>query len=285
VEYYNKNKKGVSYWESTLLSPIINNEGKITNFLAIQEDITEKKKTLEELILAKEIAEEANRVKNVFLANMSHELRTPLIVVLGYSQLLLEVSTDTDILKMADGIRKGGIRLLNTLNSILELTRIGSDRFELDLKIVDLIQETKNIYESFQAAASEKKISYTIQILNDHLFANTDQRIFGTILNNLIDNAFKFTNEGSVTVICGIETDRTVYVTVKDTGIGIAEDHQDAIFKEFHQISEGINREYQGLGLGLAVTKKYVEILGGKILVESQLGAGSSFKVLFPSAR
>ena len=239
---------------------------------------------MEELILAKDIAEEANRVKDVFLANMSHELRTPLIVVLGYSQLLVEVSTDADIVKMADGIRKGGIRLLNTLNSILELTRIGSDRFELDLKIVDLIEEIKTIFEKFREAASEKNIDYSMQILNDHLLVTTDQRIFGTILNNLIDNAVKFTNEGSVTVICGIETDNMVYVTVKDSGIGIAETDKEVIFEEFHQVSEGINREYQGLGLGLAITKKYVQILGGKILVNSRLGSGSSFTILFPSA-
>jgi len=283
-EYYNKNKDGSFYWESTLLSPIINDEGIITNFLAIQEDISDKKKTYEELILAKEIAEEANRVKDVFLANMSHELRTPLIVILGYSQLFLEVSNDPDTLKMADGIRKGGIRLLNTLNSILDLTRIGSDRFELDLKIVDLPEEIKNIYESFQETASAKKIEYSIQILKDHLYTNIDLRIFDTILKNLLDNAYKFTNMGSITVICGIEDDNMVYITVKDTGIGIAEIHQESIFEEFHQVSEGINRDYQGLGLGLAITKKYVEILGGNISVESKLGEGSSFTIRFPSA-
>jgi PAS domain S-box-containing protein len=282
-EYYNKNKNGTFYWESTLLSPIMNGEGKITNFLAIQENVSEKKKTLEELILAKEIAEEANRVKDVFLANMSHELRTPLIVVLGYSQLLEEVSTEPDMIKMAEGIRKGGVRLLNTLNSILDLTRIGSDRFELDIKVVDLLEEIKNIYDTFQEAASEKKIDYSIQILNNRLFTNTDQRIFGTILKNLIDNAIKFTTKGSVTIICGTETDQTVYVTVQDTGIGIAEEHQEAIFEEFHQVSEGINREYQGLGLGLAITRKYVEILGGKISVKSRLGGGSSFTIHLPS--
>jgi PAS domain S-box-containing protein len=283
-EYYNKNKDGSCYWESTLLSPIISNDGIITNFLAIQEDISDKKKTYEELKLAKEIAEEANRVKDVFLANMSHELRTPLIVILGYSQLFSEISNNSDILKMADGIRKGGIRLLNTLNSILDLTRIGSDRFELDLKIVDLLDEIKNIYESFRETASTKKIDYSIQILQDHLYTNIDLRIFDTILKNLLDNAYKFTNIGSITIICGIEDDNMVFITVKDTGIGIAEIHHESIFEEFHQVSEGINRDYQGLGLGLAITKKYVEILGGNISVESQLGTGSSFTIRFPSA-
>jgi PAS domain S-box-containing protein len=283
-EYYTKNKNGMNYWESTSISPILNYEGEITNFLAIQEDVTEKKKTLEELILAKEKAEEANRVKDVFLANMSHELRTPLIVVLGYSQLLLEVSNDPDTSEMATGIRKGGIRLLNTLNSILDLTRIESVRFELDLKIVNLVEEIKIVFESFQEAVAEKKLDYSMQVLNDKLLANTDQRIFSHILKNIINNAVKFTNEGNIVVICGLGKDKMIYVTVKDTGIGIEKDHHELIFKEFHQVSEGINREYQGLGLGLAITKKYVEILGGKISVESELGAGSSFTICFPPA-
>jgi signal transduction histidine kinase len=124
-----------------LVSPIKDNNGKITHLLVTQEDVTEKKKNLEELILAKEKAEEANRVKNVFLANMSHELRTPLIGILGYSEMLANELIQPEKLEMAKGIIRSGNRLLNTLNLILDLTRIESDRFEINLKIVNLIDE------------------------------------------------------------------------------------------------------------------------------------------------
>jgi len=121
-EYPNKRKDGTIYWESTLVSPIKDNNGKITHLLVTQEDVTEKKKNLEELILAKEKAEEANRVKNVFLANMSHELRTPLIGILGYSEMLANELIQPEKLEMAKGIIRSGNRLLNTLNLILDLT-------------------------------------------------------------------------------------------------------------------------------------------------------------------
>jgi len=170
---------------------------------------------------------------------MSHELRTPLIVVLGYSQLLLEVSTEPDTTEMATGIRKGGIRLLNTLNSILDLTRIESVRFELDLKTLNLLDEIKSVYDSFREAAAEKKLNFSMQIMNDQLFTKTDQRIFGNILKNLVNNAVKFTNKGGIIIICGIDENNMIYVTVKDTGIGIIKEHHEIIFEEFHQVSEG----------------------------------------------
>jgi PAS domain S-box-containing protein len=283
-EFYNKRKDGIYYWESALLSPIYDDEENITNILAIQEDITEKKKVLEELILAKERAEEANNAKDIFLKNMSHELRTPLIVILGYSQLIMEESNETTMSNMAAGIRKGGIRLLNAINSILDLSMIKSDNSELELNNVNIVDDIKNAFDTFQQAAQEKKIEYCLQILNDQLFTKMDQRVFRTIIENLIDNAIKFTNQGSITIISGVDSDNTIYVTVKDTGIGIAKEHHELIFEEFRQVSEGINREYQGTGLGLTITNKYIDILGGTISVESELGAGSSFTVRFPFA-
>jgi PAS domain S-box-containing protein len=281
-EFYNKRKDGIYYWESALLSPIYNEEGTIKNILAIQEDITEKKKVFEELILAKVRAEEANNAKDIFLRNMSHELRTPLIVILGYSQLIMEESLEPNTCDMATDIKKGGIRLLNAINSILDLSMIKSDNSDLELNNVNIADEIKNIFDAFQEAAQKKKIEYSLQKLNDRLFTKMDQRVFRTIIGNLIDNAIKFTNQGSITVISGIDSDNTIYITVKDTGIGMAAEHHEMIFEEFRQVSEGINREYQGTGLGLTIAKKYLDILGGTISVESELGVGSSFTVRFP---
>jgi PAS domain S-box-containing protein len=281
-EYFNEKKDGSFYWESTLISPIKDSKGIITNYLAVQEDVTEKKITLNELVLAKEKAEEAIKVKNVFLGNMSHELRTPLIGILGYSEMLTAELKQLDLLEMAMGIRRSGNRLLNTLNLILDLTRIESDKFELNLKTTNLANEIEFVYHIFYGAALEKKISFTMQFIDRELYAKIDEHMFKIVLENIINNAIKFTNTGSITIIAGIEKGETVYIEIKDTGIGIAKEHQDIIFEEFRQVSQGISRDYQGTGLGLAITKRYVEILGGTISVTSELGLGSSFILRFP---
>lgn len=281
-EYYNKRKDGTYYWESVLISPIKDDKGIITNFLSVQEDITEKKTTLGELILAKEKAEEAIKIKNVFLANMSHELRTPLIGILGYAEMLCNELREQEKCEMAKGIIRSGNRLLYTLNLILDLTRFESDRFELNFKNVFLADEINAAYQTFLGAALEKKLDFSIKILQDGLYAYIDDRIFRVVLDNLIHNAIKFTNTGSITIIAGKEENNKVFVSVKDAGIGIAKEHHEIIFEEFRQVSEGISRDYQGTGLGLSITKKYVEILGGKISLESQLGVGSTFTVRFP---
>jgi PAS domain S-box-containing protein len=283
-EYLNIRKDGIPYWESTLVSPIKDNNGKITHLLATQEDITEKKKSLEELILAKEKAEEVIHVKNVFLANMSHELRTPLIGILGYSEMLANELIKPEKLEMAHGIIRSGNRLLNTLNLILDLTRIESDRFEINLKIVNLIDEIYYTFNTFKGAAHEKRIDFTKEIRNDKLYAKVDERMFRIIMENLINNAIKFTTRGSVKIIADIEDEKTICISVNDTGIGIPEDYLDLIFEEFRQVSEGINRDYQGTGLGLSISKKYVTILGGTVSVQSRSGVGSSFFVRFPLA-
>jgi PAS domain S-box-containing protein len=281
-EYLNKKKDGSTYWESTLISPIKSDDGKITNIIAIQEDISEKKKNYEELILAKEKAENANRVKNIFLANMSHELRTPLIGILGYSEMLKNDLQQEDKKEMAMGILRSGNRLLNTLNLILDLTKFESDRFELNLKKINLVDEIKIAYETFKGAAMDKKLDFLLRLENETLLAKMDERMFKIILENLINNAIKFTSKGSITIIAGIENNKIIFIRIEDTGIGIAKEHHDVIFEEFRQVSEGINRDYQGTGLGLSITKKYVEILNGNISVESMLGEGSVFTIRFP---
>jgi PAS domain S-box-containing protein len=281
-EYLNIRKDGTHYWESSLVSLVKDNNGKITHLLATQEDITEKKKNLEELILAKEKAEEAIHVKNVFLANMSHELRTPLIGILGYSEMLERELIHPDKLEMAHGIIRSGNRLLNTLNLILDLTRIESDRFEINLKIVNLIDEIYYTFNTFKGAAHEKGINFTKEIRNDKLYAKVDERMFRIIMENLINNAIKFTSRGSVKLIADIEDEKTICISVNDTGIGIPEDYLDVIFEEFRQVSEGINRDYQGTGLGLSISKKYISLLGGTVSVQSRSGVGSSFFIRFP---
>ena len=283
-EFYNKKKDGTYFWESASISAIRDKEGMITHFVAVKEDITDKKKTLEELIIAKEKAETANKTKDLFLANMSHELRTPLIGILGYSEMLVENLFEAESIEMANGIKRSGNRLLNTLNLLLDLTRIESDKFEMVITENDIKEELEFVYKMFRGAALEKKLDFSLQMTDDDLTAKVDPSLVTVILENLVNNAVKFTKTGGITLIAGKENSGNIFIKVQDTGIGINKIHFEKIFEEFKQVSEGINREFQGTGLGLAITKRYVEMLNGSITLESEIGKGSTFTVTFPSA-
>jgi len=281
-EFINKKKDNSIYCESASISPIRNDEGKITHFIAVKEDITDKKKIIEELIVAKNIAEEANRTKDLFLANMSHELRTPLIGILGYSDLLTEIINDEETSEMARGIQRSGKRLLNTLNMILNFSKIESEKYEIVLKPINVINELELLYKTFLGAAKEKHLDFALKIQETGLIINADPSFFTVVLENLINNAIKFTLSGSIVIEASKENNDTFLLTVKDTGIGIKEEYFESIFMEFRQVSEGINREFQGTGLGLSIAKKYVEMMKGSIKVESVFGKGSTFILRFP---
>ena len=252
--------------------------------LSIFRDVSERKAYESELKEAKDRAEEANKTKDLFLANMSHELRTPLIGILGYSDLLSENLNDKEQVEMAKGIKRSGDRLLKTLNLLLDLTRIKSDKFESSIIEKDITEELKFAFEMFRGAALDKKLEFSLQILEEKLTAKVDSSMMLVILENLINNAIKFTSHGSIKITAGNQNEREVFIKVKDTGIGIDEKNFEKIFEEFRQVSEGTNREFQGTGLGLSITKKYVEMLNGTIKVESKINEGTTFTVLLPAA-
>ena len=262
-------------------------ENQSTKLLSIFRDISDRKKTEQELISAKEKAEEVSRIKSNFLASMSHELRTPMIGILGFAEILkMELENDT-FKDMAETIHQSGQRLLRTLNQILDLSRIESNK--LDLKIVPIqigpiIQEHIKLYKNL---ASNNGIQLLGNFIKSNVTALIDERYFIQILDNLLNNAVKYTQFGEIV----IEVDEEflygkgwMILKVIDTGIGISLENQKIIFEEFRQASEGLGRNYEGTGLGLAITKKSVELMGGIIEVESQLGKGSTFIVKLPIA-
>lgn len=258
-------------------------EGKPNGILSIQMDITDRKQMLEELVLAKNKAEEANATKDLFLANMSHELRTPLIGILGYSDLLTDILNEEENVEMAKGIKRSGKRLLNTLNMILNFTKIESEKNEIVLRGINIAEEIEAIYKMFKGAAIEKKLSFTLELLNPDLTINIDPSFFAVIMENLVNNAIKFTTNGFIKIIAGRKNDEYVFIKVQDSGIGIDEKYYNVIFEEFRQISEGINREFQGTGLGLSIAKKYTEMMNGSINIESRSGIGTTFTLTFPA--
>ncbi|MBE2280910.1 MAG: PAS domain S-box protein [Ignavibacteriaceae bacterium] len=281
-ELLNKKKTGELYWEDCIISPIFNKNGEITNYVAVKEDITEKKKWIQELIAAKERAEDMNKIKSYFFANMSHELRTPLIGILGYSELMLEDYADKpDLVKIAKTINKSGERLNETLNLILNLSKFESGNMETNLaekNIVPVIQESFTLY---QVTAAQKGLDFKLECEEKEIIIKVDEILFLNILNNLINNGIKFTHKGSVTVTVK-KGNGYVLIIVRDTGIGIAPENQSIIWEEFRQASEGFGRSFEGTGLGLTIAKKYTELMGGVIEIESTPEIGSAFSLRFP---
>lgn len=251
--------------------------------LAIIRDISERIKYETELRQQRNKAEEMNRLKSIFLANLSHELRTPLISILGFSNILIEELTDAEYRDMAEDIRKSGNRLLNTLNTLLDLIDVESGKVKpLNEKIL-LREILDELYINFQPKAESKNLDLKI-LCDDKIKIYSDRKIVFEILKNIIDNAIKYTKQGSVEILAEqilINDKFKVIVSVNDTGIGIREELQNIIFQEFRQGSEGMSRNYEGVGLGLTISKKFADLINSNISLKSSEGKGSSFRIEF----
>jgi PAS domain S-box-containing protein len=283
-ELHNKKKNGELYWESVLISPIKNEKGELQYFLGVKEDITEKKKIIEQLVVAKDHAEESDRLKSAFLANMSHEIRTPMNGILGFTDLLKKPNLSADDQKdFIQTIQISGERMLNTINNIVDVSKIESGLTKVDIKAVDINEKMEFVYKFFKPEIEKKglQFSYNIGLPSEDAIILTDnEKVYG-ILTNLIKNAIKFTYNASVEF--GYEKKGNfLEFYVKDTGVGIPKNQKEFIFERFRQGSNDYNRPYEGSGLGLSISKSYSEMLGGKIWVESEEGLGSTFYFTIP---
>lgn len=283
-EFLNKRKDGTLYWEYARISPVKDSTGNITNFVGIKDDITQIKKLLDELKVAKAKAEETSRLKTNFLANMSHELRTPLVGILGCASMIVEDTKEPLTLELANIINKSGQRLHETLNSILDLTRIETETLPVDLKAVDILPVLKNTYEIFCKEAKLKDLNLYLDIEEDEIFAFADLIMLKSVLTHLISNAIKYTETGGVS-IRAFTNENKVVIKVVDTGIGIPDSYKEIIFEPFRQVSEGYSRQFEGSGLGLTLTKKYVLMMNGRIWFDSKVGEGSAFFVELNAAQ
>ena len=284
-EFYNKKKNGELYWESATISPLYNEKNEILRFVAIKEDITQQKKMTEELILAKEKAEEMNKLKSYFFANMSHELRTPFVGILGFAEILKENLKDTSDEEFADQILKSSKRLTDTLNKILNLTRIEYDKVTVKPQSTNINKLLKDM-DAFYSSSAKLKATHIVASLPDEdLVTFTDTKLLEDILNNLISNAVKFTNDGTINLSAekiDVNKNHFIKIVVADTGIGIPEEKQQIVWEEFRQASEGLNRSFEGTGLGLSITKKYVALLDGEITLASKENEGTTFTIILP---
>ncbi|MEX0982571.1 MAG: response regulator [Bacteroidales bacterium] len=247
-------------------------------------DISVRKHAKEELIKAKDKAEESDRLKSAFLANMSHEIRTPMNGILGFTDLLLKPDLSSEErARFIKIVHQSGQRMLSTVNDIVEISKIEAGLINVIEKETDLNERVKELIRFFRIEAEKKGLNLILEKLlpveNKKLM--TDQNKLDSILTNLIKNAIKYTDTGTINVGCS-QKGMEVEFYVKDTGIGIPKNRHKAVFKRFEQADIGDKRAFQGSGLGLAISKSYVEILDGKIWVESEEGKGSTFYFTLP---
>lgn len=284
-EFHNIRKDGKSYWESASISPIMNVQGKTTHYIAIKEDITARKLVEKELIKAKEKAEESDRLKLAFLANMSHEIRTPMNGILGFTELLKEPKlSGEEQQEYIEIIEKSGKRMLNIINDIINISKVESGQVEISLSETNLNEQLEYIHTFFKPETVQKgiKLSATNLLHQKEAVINTDKEKVYAILTNLVKNAIKFTDSGSIEFGC-IKKGKNLEFFVKDSGFGISESYKKIIFERFRQANESLTRSHEGSGLGLAISKAYVEMLGGKIWVDSEEGKGSTFYFTIPA--
>lgn len=283
-EFKNKRKDGSLFWESATISPIINDQGESTHYIAFKEDITKRKIEEQELINAKLKAEESDRLKLAFLANMSHEIRTPMNGILGFTELLkAPYLTGDEQQEYISIIEKSGKRMLNIINDIVSISKIESGLIEVSLSETNINEEITYLYNFFQLETKQKGIQLYLskELPTKYSIIKTDREKLYAILSNLVKNAVKFTNKGSIEFGCE-KKGSNIEFFVKDSGIGISNSQKNVVFERFRQANETISRSHEGSGLGLAISKAYVEMLGGKLWVNSKEGKGSTFYFTIP---
>lgn len=250
----------------------------------LNNEIEQHKKTQLELIKEKEYAESCNRLKSAFLANMSHEIRTPMNSIMGFLSIIEDEELPSELKKeYMQIIQSSCTQLLHIIDDIIEISKIDTGNVELKMESFSLNALMERLYKSMLILLKDSNIEFElVSVLSDNkqLIYSDPVRI-EQILSNILLNAFKFTDKGKIQFGVNIE-DEDMLFFVKDTGIGIAEENFDMIFNRFNQVESAMQRSHGGNGLGLPIAKAYVNKLGGKIWVESQLGQGSVFYFKIP---
>jgi PAS domain S-box-containing protein len=282
-EFQNKRKDGSMYWENAIISPIRNSSGEITHFVAVKEDVTEKKQIMQELIIQKEHAEESDRLKTAFIQNISHEIRTPLNAIVGFSSLLATSDVPNEKRKeFIKIIENSNDQLLSIISGIINIATLESGIDKVIEKETDLNNLMRNVYAQLKSSRKTPELVFDPPVLPaKKIVIITDPVKLMQVLVNLVGNALKFTSSGYVKFGYSVHDD-IVQFLVEDTGIGIPNDMQDLIFQRFRQLDNSSTRKYGGTGLGLALSKGYITLMGGNISLVSEPGKGSCFTITIP---
>ena len=281
-EIENKRKNGELYWEYATISPVFDDNGVITDMIAIRIDISERKKIEADMRQAKELAEAANHAKSEFLANMSHEIRTPMNGIIGMSDLMADTPLNEEQQQFVNIIRTSADHLMGLINDILDFSKIEAGKIELDNSPFLLRHFLGTTLRTLASKAAEKGLELTEQVDPEvpDMLAGDPSRL-RQILLNLLSNAVKFSTEGEIRVDVGLESrlDNALVIrfSVRDQGIGIPENKLNLIFDSFTQVDSSTSKTYGGTGLGLTISRRLAELMGGRIWVESIPGEGSTF--------
>lgn len=279
-------KRAVPFLKTTIFPINLSNN----NFLVFfHEDQTDIVLAEEEVRKARDASKEADRLKSTFLNVLSHELRTPLNIILGYSTIIKEnlrekIGNEDKI--YLDNLYTGSERLFKSITQMLEFAQIEAGNYKLNLETLNLVHIIKNCVQPFKAKAAEKKLDFTLKITEENIFVDVDLQCLETIVNNLIDNAIKFTRQGYIELDVENFRERDLAVCkIKDTGVGISTEYLDHLYRPFSQEELDIGRNFEGNGLGLAISKRYIEKMGGSLIVDSIKGVGSTFTFTLPLAK
>lgn len=283
-ENENMRANGERVWIAWTNRPVFDAAGRLSGCLCIGNDITELKSVEQELLRARDAAEAADRIKSAFLATMSHELRTPLNSIIGFTGILLQGLAgplNAEQQKQLGMVQKSARHLLELINDVLDISKIEAGQLELASTPFDLGKSLAKAVQLVSPLAEAKGLGMRLDVSKEVGEIVGDQRRLEQIIINLLNNAVKFTEEGHIEVACRVSEGR-IMLSVRDTGIGMRSEDIEAIFRPFHQLDTGLARKHEGTGLGLSICRKLVEMMGGRIEVESEWGAGSTFTVSLP---
>jgi PAS domain S-box-containing protein len=275
---------GSEIWGSTTVSIVRNKQDEVQFLLVMIEDITSRKKAEAELIAAKEKAEESDKLKTAFLHNVSHEIRTPMNAIIGFSALLNDNElSDEDRRQYIDIIFQSGSQLLSIINDIVDIANVESGQAKVNLTEVNLNSTLRSLNDQFSIYGKQNFVSIHLKTTLSDKDSKivTDNTKLVQIVSNLINNAIKFTKNGQIDFGYTLK-DKYIEFFISDTGIGIPPEYHSRIFDRFFQVDSAVSRQYSGTGLGLSICKGYVELLGGDIKVESELGKGALFLFTIP---
>ncbi|HBB90304.1 MAG TPA: hypothetical protein DC042_00875, partial [Bacteroidales bacterium] len=276
---------GVIGWTMASKIPIRNKAGLVIGLIGVSRDITEFKQALEGLVAAKESAEQANNLKDYFIANLSHEIRTPLNAIIGFSELLKE-EVEEVMPEISERyfpiIKTSSDRLVRTIDMILSLSRLQSGLYVTNPVTLDLDSIIRNLVAEYSLQAKNKNLELTYENTLGEVVLETDEYCVIHSIANVLDNAIKYTYHGFVSLRLYQDKPARIKLDIQDTGVGIKEEYRKRLFEPFSQEDVSFTRKYEGIGLGLSITRKMLDAIGAKINVASTKDIGTTFTLEFP---